>query len=198
MNAAVIESENVYGSPWVRTQHGRFYLDAPVFNIEDVAHSLAMNCRFNGHTSEFYSVAQHSLVVSALMEDLMLGSPLEGLLHDATEAYMTDVPSPFKQCLPDWRKIDARLEIAARWDFGLPAVKTDGCKIADWYALFMEAKLFIPGGGEDFVDPLNLRKYAIEELLPDYLPHYRANCNSTPLSVKHQFLRRYRDLTGGP
>ncbi len=156
--------EHAYSSPWVRTQHGVFHLDAPVFDINDVAHALSMNCRFNGHISGFYSVASHSIMVADIMYHLKLGDPREGLLHDATEAYMTDVPAPFKHVMPDWQQIDKNLERAMREQFSLPLTKSEGCKKADWYALFVEAFCMLPGAGEDFEDPFGLRNEALELL----------------------------------
>lgn len=156
--------EHVYDIPWVRTQHGVFRLDEPTFDIKDIAHALSMNCRFNGHLNEFYSVASHSVMVADLMLELKLGDPMEGLLHDGTEAYMTDVPAPFKHVMPDWQNIDKHLEGKLRETFKLPPKKSEGCKKADWYALFIEAAVHLPGAGEDFEDPFNLREEALRLL----------------------------------
>lgn len=83
--------------------------------VEDVAHALSLICRFTGHTYCFYSVADHSLRVSHLAEQLALADwrklvgkatgehswarkvALWGLLHDASEAYLCDLPSPIKR-----------------------------------------------------------------------------------------------------
>ena len=66
--------------------------------IEDIAHSLSLKCRFGGHTREFYSVAQHSVIVSNFCSN-----PLHGLLHDAGEAYLADVASTVKHLFPTMR-----------------------------------------------------------------------------------------------
>ncbi len=65
--------------------------------IEDIAHSLAFQCRYTGHTQGFYSVAQHC-VLMAENEDLP-GDPLQKLLHDAAETYIGDIAKPWKQLL---------------------------------------------------------------------------------------------------
>ena len=71
-------------------------------NIVDIAHSLAMQCRFTGHTKVFYSVAQHSVLVSKLLERRGCdhATVLWGLMHDAAEAYLVgDVATPVKKSL---------------------------------------------------------------------------------------------------
>jgi len=62
-------------------------------DIRDIAHALAFKCRFNGHCRYFYSVAEHSVRVSRAVEEKFA---LWGLMHDAGEAYLTDVGAPIK------------------------------------------------------------------------------------------------------
>lgn len=83
---------------WIQTYTGRrFYPLEPSHEdvyIEDVAHALSLMCRFGGHCKQFYSVAQHSVMVSK-----NCAYSLHGLLHDAEEAYFADVCRPVKRSL---------------------------------------------------------------------------------------------------
>lgn len=67
-------------------------------DILDIAHALSMLCRYGGHCREFYSVADHCVNVSNLVYDSTVGKScaLWGLLHDASEAYLMDIPAPIK------------------------------------------------------------------------------------------------------
>ena len=65
--------------------------------IEDIAHSLANQCRYTGHTKEFYSVAQHSVLMAVATE--LPGDPMQKLLHDSAEAYFGDIASPLKRLI---------------------------------------------------------------------------------------------------
>jgi len=132
---------------WIETQNGTFCLDSPVFRITDIAHALGQIARFNGHGRFFYSVAEHSCLVAAIMEELDIGDPFEGLMHDATEAYLSDVPSPFKAMLPDWHRMDGVLTEKMRRHFALPICMTEECKVADTLALFLEAHELMPSRG---------------------------------------------------
>lgn len=96
------EANDVTGCPltdrgrFMTTRYGRFYPFDPraeEVDIRDIAASLAKQCRFNGHSVVFYSVAQHSVMVSEL---LPAHQALWGLLHDAAEAYIGDMIRPIK------------------------------------------------------------------------------------------------------
>lgn len=148
--------------PYIHTQGGRFYINRPTWNPRWMAHSMAQTARYRGHADTFYSVAEHSVLVASLMRDVTGGSPFEGLMHDAAESVLPDVSSPFKQLLPDLRRIEKELDKDIRQTFGLPLEKTQEATKADWLALFIEAAELIPERGMDFVDPYEIRPQALE------------------------------------
>lgn len=88
--------------------------------IQDIAHSLSMQCRFNGHCLGYYSVAEHSVLVARALMVNHRASALTGLLHDATEAYLTDVPRPVKPFLVGYKEAERRAWLAIAERFGLP------------------------------------------------------------------------------
>lgn len=89
--------------PWMHTASGRSVRllrpDADSISIRDIAAHLSKICRFAGATQSFYSVAQHSILVSNLMANYGPEAQLYGLLHDASEAYTGDIPQPVKALL---------------------------------------------------------------------------------------------------
>ena len=89
-------------------------------NIVDIAHALSQLCRFTGHTSKFYSVAQHSVTVS---RHVPKGMELDGLLHDASEAYMADISRPLKHApeMSRYRTAEKTLSRVIERRFGLSA-----------------------------------------------------------------------------
>ena len=87
-------------------------------HLEDIAHALSNLCRFGGHTDRFYSVAQHS-VMMATLEMVPDELRLTALLHDASEAYLVDVPSPIKQLLPKYQEIEEMIHLCVARRFGL-------------------------------------------------------------------------------
>jgi hypothetical protein len=135
---------------WIETASGKqLHIANPVFDIEDIAYSLSNICRYTGHCKRFYSVAEHSALVSEIM-GLIGGSPLEGLLHDATESVLADVSSPIKALLPDYKRLETYLDTAVRAQFNLPPSPTPECKRADTIALYIETQKLVPSMGTDW------------------------------------------------
>lgn len=85
--------------------------DASLFDVRDIAHALSLTCRGNGHVKTFFSVGQHC--INCALEAELRGFPtrvvLACLLHDASEAYMSDVPRPFKHALPSYVEAEEKL-----------------------------------------------------------------------------------------
>jgi hypothetical protein len=137
---------------WMQTVTGRAYwpLDPrpdEVF-IEDIAHALAHTCRYGGHCSRFYSVAEHSWLVSYLVP---CHDALAALMHDATEAYVTDVPRPLKKNLTNFKDIEALNWHAIAERFDLPHELPQTVHDADNAILFTEQReLMLPSPREDW------------------------------------------------
>lgn len=161
----ILEAAELYkrhaDSLFIETSAGeKFYIDKPHFDIEVMAHALGNQCRYTGHCRRFYSVAEHAVLVSRIMEELKLGDPFEGLLHDGAEAYITDIASPWKSMLPDYKILEAMIDEPMRKHFGLPEAITAGCKRADWIALALEAEVLMQSAGKDWLMPDGTRSDA--------------------------------------
>jgi hypothetical protein len=123
---------------WIQTYSGRqvFPLD-PMLNdyqLIDIAAALSKLTRYNGHCLRFYSVAEHCVLLARHYRDHGSGARIGGaggdlrtcrtlLMHDASEAYLIDVPRPIKGSLEGYKAIEHELmlAIAARFDFDWPA-----------------------------------------------------------------------------
>jgi hypothetical protein len=139
---------------WMQTYTGKAFwpLDPrpDEIDIDDIAHSLSMQCRYAGHCLRFYSVAEHSVwcalmvlmpntdfvfcknlaaaVYQARMQSYSTRDAatntiaLAALLHDAAEAYLVDLPRPVKRSMPEYHRAEARVEraIAERFDIPYP------------------------------------------------------------------------------
>ncbi len=115
--------------------------DAYHFEIETIAHALSQLCRFTGHTSKFYSVAQHSVLVSQILPYKM---QLAGLLHDATEAFVGDMTKPLKEMFPEFRRIEKNIERAICKQYGLSFPMPHEVKHADLILLATEQRDLMP------------------------------------------------------
>jgi hypothetical protein len=130
---------------WILTASGkRFdYADPQPQQIDilDIAQALAHECRYAGHARRFYSVAQHSVLVSQIVPR---EHALEALLHDAHEAYCKDIPRPLKALLPDYRAVEDRIDGVIRAHFGLPAKLSEAVVTADLVLLATERRDLMP------------------------------------------------------
>lgn len=129
---------------------------ADLINVDDIAHGLALTCRYGGQSQSFFSVAEHSVLVYDLLR--WMGEPADvcfgGLLHDAPEAYLGDIVTPLKHSLRQsgrsvYDELNARLELAIGEAFDVdPALFEDPrVKTADLWALRIEARRLTFSGG---------------------------------------------------
>lgn len=164
---------------------GNFYPFDPrpeEINIEDIAHALSQQCRFAGHTSHFYSVAEHSLFAADLVPTPF---KLAALLHDAAEAYLVDLPRPIKHSIPEYQKIEHGVAEVIRRKYNLQpgAFEHPAVKDADEVALHTEAfYLMSYNGVQSWVN-----KQTVLYGRPFPLVH--------PNTVKSTFLRVFTRLT---
>lgn len=173
---------------WMQTYNGRkFYPDDPRpedFHIEDIAHALSLICRFNGHCTKFYSVAQHSLIMSQSV--FSEEHALWALMHDAAEAYIGDLIRPVKRGDVGVEFINLEnlvlSQIAVR--FGLPWPMPEEIQIEDDRILATEARDLMGGQIEPW-DLCGAKPYGAR-----IRPYGQAQ-------AKMQFLDRYKDLTCG-
>lgn len=130
----------------IQLSSGRFFdftsFEPHEIKIEDIACALAKLCRFTGHCNAFYSVAQHSVIVSKIVPP---EHALAALLHDASEAYINDLSRPLKQINPEYVDFEHnRLWPAVAAAFKLPRVLPACVKEADNIALVTERRDLMP------------------------------------------------------
>jgi hypothetical protein len=170
---------------WGCTYTGRQYWPSEPrpedIQIEDVAHALSLQCRFGGHCVAFYSVAQHSVHVSQFSD---VPDRLWGLLHDASEAYLVDLPRPVKQVLPAYRVLEQRMMAAVCNAFGLPLDMPGSVRHADEAMLTAEAYALMP--------PRSVQHWTLP------VPAAPINLDLwSPMEAEARFLERFRELRGG-
>jgi len=162
-----------------------FYVTNPRVNdvdIRDIAHALSNQGRFSGHTSVFYSVAEHSVRASYYVAPELA---LCALLHDATEAYLVDLPRPIKretELGKYYSKIESILWDAIAERFGLPDFMPREVKVVDSRMLATEMRDLMGGVYGSWVDggtPFD------EKVVPLALP----------FQAEQLFLDRYYELT---
>ncbi|MFI6098146.1 hypothetical protein ACIA8G_21510 [Lentzea sp. NPDC051213] len=185
---------------WLDTASGkRINLARPSVEsvaIEDIAGALSRICRFGGHTIEFYSVAQHSVLVAELVA--RIGRPDLGLLalhHDSHEAYLGDMPTPLKKRLDDVGQYSGYGDLVTNIDtvigqalgILLPVSGEDktAVKLADRMAFQVEARRLLPNNGRYAIgdDDYTAMPEVVE--CPEPLP---------PVDAARQFLSTHERL----
>lgn len=152
--------------------------DSSVFTIEDIAHGLAMTCRFAGHCRWHYSVAQHSVHLSEIVPP---EHAYQGLMHDAPEFAVGDMAKPLKVICPDYSVIEKRVEVAVFRRFNVETPLPLTIKEADIRMLATEQRQLMRN--RDDWDYTRGRA-PLDFTIPRW----------TPEEAKKRFLDRFADL----
>jgi hypothetical protein len=186
---AVTAPKNARKGDWMQTYTGRQFwpLDARAdeLAIEDIAHALSMACRYAGHCLQFYSVAEHSVHICRWLrqQGSNTDTQLKGLMHDAPEAYLVDVPRPVKPYLTEYRGIEVALwHVVADW-LDLTTIMPGIIKEADDRILFDERHQNMAPCPEPWIIP--------SVGLGVTLQYW------TPAQAKAEFMLEFARLTGG-
>lgn len=167
---------------WIQTYSGlQFWPLSPRavdVRIIDIAHALSQKCRYSGHTKVFYSVAEHCVHVSRHVPPALA---LWGLLHDAGEAYLPDVPRPIKPQLTGFKELEAAVMAAVCERYGLSLEEPAEVKLVDTRILGdeMEQVMGPPPVGWDLPEQKLGIKVGVW----------------TPREARQAFLDRYCELT---
>lgn len=175
---------------YMRTYTGKkFYpLDprAEEMNIVDIAHGLAYQCRFNGQTDGFFSVAEHSVHCSHIGPE---DEAMERLMHDAAEAYIGDLVRPVKYA-PElreiWNRIDHAVEVQVARKFGLVYPWPASVKVADEMTVNQELRVVMHGDEPDSEVTFGSFGHAASKI----------ECWAPDVAYAH-FMHRYIELESG-
>lgn len=184
LNKEGVFEQNDERGPFISTYSGAlFYVnecnvqDIP---IADIANALALNCRFNGHITRHYSVAEHSVLVSKLVEP---ENALYGLLHDYAEAFISDIPRPFKGTITGHIEFEREVMSNVCELYGLPLDVPEDVAYIDTHICAVEATV-------------------LAKVVPDWVKHYNLSI-CLPHEVKgldhiparNLFMNRFNELT---
>lgn len=172
---------------YIRTYTGRHFcyegISPEMIDINDIAQALSNICRFCGQLDNFYSVAQHSVLVSYLVPKELA---LEALLHDASEAYCQDIPAPLKALLPDYRDIERLVDMSIRCKFGLPLDHSCQVKHSDLVMLATERRDLDIDDGDQWAILEGIKPTNLFEVHP-----------LNPCQARSLFMARFKELLPG-
>lgn len=176
-------------NPVIQLASGNYFdfldFDKDDIRIEDIASSLSKMCRWTGQCKALYTVAQHSILVSELVPR---EHALEGLLHDAAEAYIGDINRPLKNLIHELKYAERAIYAEVAKKFGLPDTETPCVKEADNIALVTESRDLMPDGGgqENWEWAVDIPRLS-----------HRIEAIENWRLVETLFLNRFYELTGG-
>ena len=151
--------------------------------IEDIAAALSNVCRFSGHLPRFYSVAQHLVNCSYIVEPEYA---YDALMHDTAEAFTNDLPTPLKWAFPIFKELEVKIESAMSEKFGFNYPYPDAVKLADTQMLLLE-KNFVKGDTSEWEYYRDVEFMHLFDSVDLY--------SWRPGVAKNKFLARYRELT---
>lgn len=183
--------------PSIRTFTGKMFNvlepDPEKIDIIDIAHALSNQCRFTGHVARFYSVGEHSVHVGELVNP---EHEMVGLLHDATEAYLVDLPSPIKRGTPlglIFKALEGKLWTAVATRFNLPLEIPEDVHFADSVMLLTEKR-----------DLFKADTDTVEQYRKTWVKHegaepalFSVEDAWLPEKAENHFLTHYYDVLGG-
>ncbi len=170
----------------ISTLSGRFFdlLEPEDYEycIDEIAEALSNICRYTGHVKKFYSVAEHSVLVSKLVPTRLA---LAALLHDSSEAFVGDVSSPLKKLLPEYQVIEERIQRAIANYYDVPFPFPKEIHEAD-KRMYWRERIDVAPGPRDTLwhqDLAATRKVQASGM--------------KPLMAKRMFIHRFKEITSG-
>lgn len=157
--------------------------EASDVTIDDIAIALSHVCRFAGHVSHFYSVAQHAVNVSLLVPEYYA---FEALMHDTAEAFTNDIPTPLKFAVPIFKDLELSIESAMAAKFGFEFPLPAEVKIADLQMLKLEKEALKPHASGDWS--------VLEGTVTDGLEALVDLSSWPPPLARERFLHRFEEL----
>lgn len=152
---------------WIQIYSGKQFwpLDPRPEDIDiiDIAHALSLKCRYSGHCKRFYSVAEHSVLISY---HVLPENALWALLHDAGEAYSADIPRPIKPMLHGWAEVEGNIMKTVCTRFGLPEIEPRDVKRAD-FAITTDEKMVLMNDGPEWTGLLPPLGVTITGMMPE-------------------------------
>jgi uncharacterized protein len=171
---------------WIGTlSGGRFNYNYPEqsdVTLDDVASALSNICRFAGHLPCFYSVAQHLVNTSRIVEPVFA---FDALMHDTAEAFTNDMPTPLKWAFPVFKDLQVEIESAIAKKFGFNYPYPIEVKQADTEMIILE-KLYVKNDDRHWP--------GYEGIVVDHLLNKVDLKPWQPQRAKREFLERYHQL----